>query len=409
MESMPNWHLPLVYIMNNAINLIADRISSHLGRPTRRQWLQASLGLASGAALPSWAQAPLKNTTGAPSNYSVVQIVDLSAQQQDVSRDFLTGARVAWLEFNRRGGLRGSPVQHVALETDGSATALQQALQQATQSSHCLALTGTCGDAAAMSVTQALSQRGIAIAHSAPWLQNSALTEFSQTFTLFAGRKEQIAHALRHLTVLNVKELGVVYASALEFQRHQDEITRAASALRLQVVNYRPTGDLQQAGRQMDALAPALLMFVGGTPELAQFTRGLERQGRQRYVMGLADVNLQNLAQLGGARTTPVIAAQVVPMTNSSLPVVRQYRESLARYYDEAPAATGLAGYISARYTQQILSGITGAVTRESVLAAFARRAVTDIEGFVVNPDTNAFSQRYVTQSMLTTDGRIVG
>lgn len=395
--------------MRDATNFITTQNQRGSSGLSRRQCLQGGLGLTAWATLPAGAQTQNKPAQGNPAPYSVVQIVDLSAQQQDVSRDFLTGARVAWLDFNRRGGLRSSPVQHVALETDGTPAAIQQALQQAAQSSHCLALSGTCGDAAAMSVTQALNQHNIALAHSAPWLQNSAMTTFSQTFTLFAGRKEQIAHALRHLTVLNVKELGVVYASALEFQRHQDEITRAASALRLQVVNYRPTGDLQHAGRQMDAQAPALLMFVGGTPELAQFTRGLERQGRQRYVMGLADVNLQNLAQLGGTRTTPVIAAQVVPMTNSSLPVVRQYRESLARYFDEPPAATGLAGYISARYTQQVLSGITGPLTRESVLAAFARRAVTDIEGFVVNPDTNAFAQRYVTQSMLTTDGRIVG
>ncbi|MGE8376208.1 MAG: twin-arginine translocation pathway signal protein, partial [Diaphorobacter nitroreducens] len=50
---------------------------------------------------------------------AVTQIVDLSPQNQDVSRDFLIGSRAAWTDLNARGGgIRGRSVQQVVVETD---------------------------------------------------------------------------------------------------------------------------------------------------------------------------------------------------------------------------------------------------------------------------------------------------
>ena len=148
---------------------------------------------------------------------------------------------------------------------------------------------------------------------------------------------------------------------------------------------------------------------MGGTPELVQFTQGLQRQARQRYVVALADVNLNTLAQMGAGRATPVIGAQAVPMVTSPLPVVRRYRDAMARLFDEPPAALSLAGYIAARYTFEVLEAVEGPLTRASALAAFQRRAAVDVGGYRVNYDDSRRSATFVTQSMLTADGRVVG
>ena len=50
---------------------------------------------------------------------------------------------------------------------------------------------------------------------------------------------------------------------------------------------------------------------------------------------------------MGAARGTPIIATQPVPLDNAALPVVRAYRETLARLFDEPPTALSLAGYIA--------------------------------------------------------------
>ena len=129
----------------------------------------------------------------------------------------------------------------------------------------------------------------------------------------------------------------------------------------------------------------------------------------QRYIIAMSDVNLQSIQQMGMSRFTPMIATQVVPMVNSNLPVVKAYRSALGRLYDEPPTPLSLAGYMSARYTHEVLQTVDGAINRTNVLQAFARRSAVDLGGFRIAPDARARGVAYVTQSMISADGRLVG
>ena len=77
----------------------------------------------------------------------VTQCVDFSQTQQDVSKDFLIGAR-------------------------------------------CLARS---------------HKDELNIAQAAPWLQNASLEIDSKTFPIFAARQEQISHALKNLAIIGTK------------------------------------------------------------------------------------------------------------------------------------------------------------------------------------------------------------
>jgi lipoate-protein ligase A len=52
---------------------------------------------------------------------------------------------------------------------------------------------------------------------------------------------------------------------------------------------------------------------------------------------------------------------------------------------------------------------MTGPLTRGNVLAAFARRNDVDVGGYRVSFNAQRRGSGYVTQSMLTPDGRQVG
>jgi len=373
----------------------------------RRRALQSVAGLAAATASLAWSQPSKTNPRGG--DLAVAQIVDMSAAQQDVSKDLLIGARAAWQDFNARGGLRGHRVQHLTLEVDGSAASLQAALQNVRDNPACLTLSATAGGVAASQLTALLAREALPIAHVAPWLQNASTSIDERTFPIFASRQEQIAHALKSLSSMGVTEVGAIYASPQDQTLYREDVERTAQALKLKLQSFPATGDLQTLGQRLTPGTPALLLFIGGTPELLQFTRGLQRQSRQRYVVALADVNLQTLAQLGGGRHTPVIATQPVPLVGASLPIVRAYRETLARLFEEAPSPLSLAGFIAARYTQAVLQGVDGPLTRPSVLAAFQRRAPVDLGGYRVSYSAQHHGSSFVTQSMLTTDGRMVG
>ncbi|HSV51411.1 MAG TPA: twin-arginine translocation pathway signal protein, partial [Burkholderiaceae bacterium] len=150
----------------------------------RRRFLQATAGLACFIAAGAWAQTSRHG--GSTRGLTVAQVIDTSAGQQDVSRDFLIGARAAWQDINARGGVRGRAAQHQVLEVDASPASLRAALDAVRDNLGCVALSGSAGDLVATQLVLQLQQQRLEIAHAAPWLQNSSLQADAQTFAIFA-------------------------------------------------------------------------------------------------------------------------------------------------------------------------------------------------------------------------------
>ena len=365
-------------------------------------------GFAGAASVASaWAQ---PGSIGAlAKNIVVAQVVDVSQAQQDVSKDFLIGSRAAWQDINLRGGIRGRKVNHLTLETDGTPTSIRTALDTIKANPACVAVSGSVGDQVASSLVTLLRTENLNIPHVAPWLQNASPEVDNTTFPIFAARQEQISYSLKNLSVMGIKELGAVYGTASDHTAFHLEVEKIAASMQLKLQSFQGSAGLRELGQQLTSQTPAVLLFVGGTPELSQFTQGLAKQTRQRYVVALADVNLQTMQQMGASRNTSVIATQPVPMVTAGLIIVRQYRETLARLFDEPPTALSLAGFIAARYTFEVLNGVDSPLSRQSALAAFQRRAAMDLGGFRISFNPQGRSSTYVTQSMMTLDGRVIG
>jgi ABC-type branched-subunit amino acid transport system substrate-binding protein len=370
----------------------------------RRVVLQRILAVSAATMLPAIA---VRAQPARP--WVIAQIVDTTAQQQDVSKDYLIGSRAAWQEINAKGGLQGRPVKHLSIEADGTATSLKAALDSAQSITSCIALSGTAGDRTAQALTSLLRAERSGLAHVAPWLQNASNELDDTTFAIFADRQAQISHIVKSLSVVGTKELGVIYASPQEFTLHRADVERSATRMSMQISTSQPALDLKSVGQKLAANSPAVQLFIGGTPELAQLTAGLEQQSRQRYVLALADVNLQTMKEMGAARQTPVFAAQTVPMVNSSLPVVRAYRAAMSKFFDEPANPLSLAGYIAARYTFEVLNRVGAGLNRQTALTAFQKRESVDVGGFVVNYNAAGRGSQFVTQSMLAKDGYMVG
>ncbi|MDZ7920588.1 ABC transporter substrate-binding protein [Rhodoferax sp.] len=364
--------------------------------------LACSAGLLSTS---SWAQSPRANAASP----SVLQIVDMSDSQIDVSKDFLVGARAAWQDLNSRGGVRGKAIKHVVLEVDGSAPSLRSAVDALKAMPECLAVVGSTGHRAATQLATLLQREVAEVAHVAPWLHSQPPEGQDTTFGIFATRQEQISHAVKSLSIMGVTEVGAVFASAAERTSYQADLEQAAASLKLKLRTYVPSNGLQALANELRPDSPRILIFLGGTPELLQFSQGIEKQAAQRYIVAMSDVNLQVLQQLGVSRFTPVIATQAVPPVNGNQPIVRNYRETLNRLYDEPPTPQSLAGYLSARYAQEVLGNLDGALNRANTLQAFARRLPVDLGGFRINPDPRRITPAFVTQSMVAADGRLVG
>jgi ABC-type branched-subunit amino acid transport system substrate-binding protein len=369
---------------------------------TRRQLARMAMGVAATPFIfsPSMAAAQTARKSGSSlPPFEIAQIVDMSASEHEVVEDFLIGSRAAWQDIQLRGGLQGRAVRHSVIEIDGSSASIQAAISSVYKNKQCLALVGTAGDKAAAEVVAALAQTKQDIAHVAPWLHNGAVSLGQHTFSIFADWQNQVAHAIKYLAGFNVKECGVVYASDAQRRRHQPEVERIARNLKLRLVD----------APVVTSSSPVIQLFVGGTLELAQFAQGLESRNIARIVMALADVNLQTFLDMQVARKTPIIAAQTVPTITSGLPIVQAYRAAMKKLFDEPPTPLSLAGYISARYTYEVLAKVNQPLTRELALAAFQRRDTMDLGGYKINYQGADRASQFVTLSMLNKDGRTIG
>lgn len=378
--------------------------------PVRRRFLQSTAALGLGAALPlAWAQAPRAPGSNGARMVTVAQVADMSTGQIDMSKDFVIGARAAWADINAKGGVRGAAVQHLVLETDGSAASLNNAVAQLKPQTQCVALFGSVGHGAASAVGT-LAQRELPdLPHIAPWLHQTDGAIGETTFPIFASRREQIGHALKSLSTMGIDSVGVVYANNGEKTSSQSDIERLGKELQMRLVQYPVSADMARLASGLDASSPRILVFMGGTPELLDFCQGVGKQAQQRYIVAMADVNLQTLQQSNLTRHAAVITTQVVPLVNTQLPVVRLYREAMSRLYDESPTPQSLAGFMAARYTFEALKALDGAPTRTALLAALRQRQALDLGGFQVTANAQRRSGTFVTQSMLASDGRVVG
>jgi ABC-type branched-subunit amino acid transport system substrate-binding protein len=370
----------------------------------RREVLKRILAVSAATMLPA---TPVRAQPARP--WVIAQIVDTTEQQQDVSKDYLIGSRAAWQEINAKGGLQGRPVKHLSIETDGTTASLKAAFESVQSNTACIALSGTAGDRTAQALTNLLRAERSNLAHVAPWLQNASSELDDTTFAICADRQTQISHIVKSLSVVGTKDLGVIYASPQEYALYRADVERSAQRMSMQISTSQPVQDLKSLGQKLAANSPAVQLFIGGTPELARLTAGLEQQSRQHYVLALADVNLQTMKEMGAARQTPVFAAQTVPMLNSGMPVVRAYRAALAKFFDEPPTPLSLAGYIAARYTFEVLNKVGSSLSRQTALAAFQKRESVDVGGFRVSYNAAGRGSQFVTQSMLTKDGYMLG
>lgn len=360
-----------------------------------------------GNSLWAMAQGNKSNMTGR--SITIAQIADMSASQIDVSKDFLIGARAAWADINAKGGLRGTPIQHLVLETDGSRSGLGRAIDTLRAMPQCVAAFGTVGQLAAEQSAEWLHKELPDLPHIAPWLQTTDGDVPDSSFPIFAGRREQIQHALKSLTNMGIDQVGVVFATAADRAASLPELERMGRSMAWRPVVLPLQTDLQRLGQSLDANSPRVILFIGGTPELMSLAQGIGKQAQQRYIVALADVNVQTLQQSGLSRHAAVIATQVVPLVNAQTPVVRMYRETMSRLYDEPPSPQSLAGFMAARYTYEALRQIDGPIVRSSAMAVLQQRRSVDLGGFQIGTTPTRRSGSFVTQSMLASDGRFIG
>jgi hypothetical protein len=376
-----------------------------LNNPHRRAWIQAGLAM---AALPAaaWSQ----TVSAGRSTLRMVQLLDMSPQQQELSRDYSTGVRLAWAtEWRQAKGL--AKVSLETVNTDGSEASVAAALAKLSEDSSAIALIGTVGDRLSVLVQNELGRRRLKIAQIAPWMADSRHEAELGVNCLFASRSNQLQQALTAMRGMGANDLCVIYGSTEEQTLYDPQVAAIAQAQKLRL--SRLTGDIYTSATTLAGRIPAtstMVLCLATSAELALLTQAMSARKDRRFVLALGDVDSPSLMQLAPGKGVPVILTQVVPNPmRSKLAVVAAYRARLEQLFEEAPSTISLAGYIAGLYAAALAREVGVGLGREAMLAQAGKRTPQDIGGWRVDFREDHRGSRFVNHTLLSPSGEIVG
>lgn len=379
----------------------------------RRTWLRGA-ALAS-AAVPMLGLQGASAQTRAPGTPTsapaprVAQLLDMSPSQQELSRDYSTGLRLAFAQLKQA---QPQLPQLVTVETDGTPGAVAEALRAVAQDNSQVALLGSVGESVAVHAMAQIEKQDLRLAHIGPWLFDTRHDADTRLLTLLASREQQLRYALQSLAVAGVSELALVFPDARMAQEMAGATQALATGMAMKMRAIAPAHGqaLQAFAAKLPAGVPFHLVFMGTSVELAEFVRGLGARGTQRIVVCLTGVDPNTFTQLVPNNRVPVVFTQGVPNPRTGrVPLVLSYRQALARFFDEAPSPVSLAGYVAGRYAAQMFARLGSMPTRSQVLAEVQQRRAVGIDDWPLAFDTSGRGSAFVAQMLLNTHGQFVG
>jgi len=339
-----------------------------------------------------------------------VQLLDMSPEQQELSRDYSTGVRLAWAVESAK----GRPLAKISLQTintDGSPNSVKEALEPLRDDPGVIALVGSVGDRLAVQVQAELRQREPKLPHIAPWMSDSRHEGDSNVVCLFASRARQLQQGLSVMRNMGVNELCVIYASSAEQSLYDPQVAEMAQSQGLKL--SRLTGTPNAPFNAMAARIPAssaVVLCLATSAELALLTQAMAQRGDHRFVLGLGDVDAPSLVQLNPGKGVPVILTQVVPNpARSRMPLIETYRTKLSQLFDELPSTISLAGFVAGSYAASLVGDAGSGLSREAMQTQLARRATKDLNGWRVEFREDRRGSRFVTHTLLSASGQLIG
>lgn len=340
---------------------------------------------------------------------TVLQVLDLSGQNGDTGKDFLTGAKVYFDYINTHGGVNGRKITHVVADDKGIAENTLALTRQLVAESRPAVLFGYMGADNVDTVLADDRLRPSGLALVGPY-SGVGRSRWSNLFPVKAGPADEVRRILRMATSLGISRIGLFHGV--------DTLGKAARTTvdqELAAKGYAPATravfhaaiNIGDAAEHMAAKQPQAVILAAPTLASAQFVRELRARLPGTQFFALSSVNHQTMLEFLGPQAAQGVAVTALTPSpyNPVTPVAREYVKHLKQFRDEAVSYASIDGYISARV---LVEGLKSA-HNGNYLAAFAGLPQIDVGGHVVNlhPKTGA-TAGFVDVLVFSQQGRLV-
>lgn len=358
---------------------------------------------------------PAQAATAGKDDIVFGQTADFSASRAAISQAYSKGAALHFNEVNAAGGIYGRRIRILQLDDGYDSARAEQNVRALTEEHKVFALVHMVGTAITGRLLPYVAEKGVPMVHpitGADELRAPA-KQTREAFFLRASYGREIQRVVGHMKTLGIHRIGLVHEDEPFGHGIRDAVLEAMKEQQLSLLatgvlppNQTSETGVAQAVQVLRRAEPSALIIGSAGPVVERFIKAYHGAGGRSQYYGLSVTSVERLFKELGTLVTGMIVAQVLPdIRTSNLPVVRNYRDLVARS-GGAPASFGLEGYISARMIVQALKDSGPARSRTTFMNALANQ--TQIGGFPVKYQDSRQGSPFVELAMIGDGGKLV-
>jgi ABC-type branched-subunit amino acid transport system substrate-binding protein len=312
------------------------------------------------------------------------------------------GARAYFAALNARGGLNGRTVKVVTCDDQSTGSGNQQCVHELIDSDHVFALTATTVlDYAGASY---VNSKGVPDIGGEP--VTTAYDQYQHLYSIAAsyeprdgtvgwdGKIGDSTEVYRWLhQKLGARTAAVVYYNQASSARYARQIEHG---LRVEGFNVVPeevdfalpdftAAALDLKARKVDVLFDALDTSGNGALCKAIDQQGVQLTAKMTTVQGWNDRVRTDYADAPHCRNALYATANERNYEDTSIPIVRQFRDDVAKYFPQRPLSMWmLEGWAAAQWLSDAISSCGAAVTRQCVEGFMNRATPYEGHGLIV-------------------------
>ena len=322
----------------------------------------------------------------------------------------------AYIErINREGGVRGRKIRLITQDDryDPAETLKNIRAFDGDKVIAVLGLLGVPSVAAALPLFEQLRLPAVGLTSGAAAVR-TPVRRYS--FPMRASYADESAAIARHFISLNMTKVVVVRQLNPFGASVADTMIAALSDVGIKPladIPYKIDGsDVKEVVAKLAAIEPVNVVFLavqsGVAVPLIATMRGANVQGgADLFSVSAVDTTVLTNALKDKARGVAI--SQIVPLTQTALPLVREYLRDLKAIEGGVPSFYGLEAYVEARILVEALRRSGTSITREGLVTALEGLGAYDVGGMVVTYGSGKREgARFVDLTMVSRNGMLV-
>lgn len=343
------------------------------------------------------------------------QSVVLSGPQAENGVNYASGIKLYLDQINAKGGVYGRKLSLVTLDDAYDPKRTAQNTQKLIEEDKVFVLFGYTGTGPALAALPIAAKAQIPLI--APFSGAGVLREKTprMLFVVRAGYRDELIRMVEQLVTTGVKTIAVAYQDDNFGKSALKSAEEALAKFQLKTTAVGAidgkTYDAKGAVESIVKTKPAaILMGTAGQASVA-FIRDYLKTGERPQFFGLSVMSATQLRKELGPDSAGIVVAQVVPSPwSSKYPVVKQYRDALAKSGTQVePHHASLEGWIAAKTLVEGIKRAGKDPTREKLVAALEGMHNFDVGDFLIDFSADKHTgSTFVDLSIIRSGGQFV-